>query len=325
VIITWLAISFQRALLRCSACLSHAFCGAPSSVRPGSSVVAGGQGWLSAPSDGLHGWSPRNWRQSSRNSSPVLRLAAREPVGVVVLDLVVVPDRHQREAAADLEQVRIRVVEPVRAPVVAERLRLAVLGRLVLADRLLGVGLLVDVVAEAHHQVDVAARQVAVRGVEPGAPLLAGEERDRDRLAAARWPGGPEAPRRRAAVLRDEAVVVLLAGLQRAAGEPGAHGPVVPGLGEQALAMDHPAEAGVPRDLDAHERRLVQPLEAGPQRDRARPGLAGRDALAEGRVPGQSELASVRGRGPDQDDGATPQRGAADEGPAVVAASHGAA
>jgi hypothetical protein len=69
VIITWLAISFQVACDAASAPFSRAFCGAPSRARDGSSVVVGGHGCESAASLGLHGWSPRNWRESSRNSS----------------------------------------------------------------------------------------------------------------------------------------------------------------------------------------------------------------------------------------------------------------
>ena len=68
-IITWLAITFQRAREALRAPFSHAFCSAPSSVRDGSSVVVGGHGAERAASVGLHGWSSRYWRVSSRNSS----------------------------------------------------------------------------------------------------------------------------------------------------------------------------------------------------------------------------------------------------------------
>jgi hypothetical protein len=64
-----LAITFQRAREALKAPFSHAFCSAPSSVREGSSVVVGGHGAERAASVGLHGWSSRYWRVSSRNSS----------------------------------------------------------------------------------------------------------------------------------------------------------------------------------------------------------------------------------------------------------------
>ena len=68
-IITWLAITFQRAREALKAPFSHAFCSEPSSVRDGSSVVVGGHGSDSAASVGLHGWSPRYWRESRMKSS----------------------------------------------------------------------------------------------------------------------------------------------------------------------------------------------------------------------------------------------------------------
>jgi hypothetical protein len=56
----------------------------------------------------------------------VRRRTALVPAGVVVLDLVVVPDRQQRVSEPHREQARIGLVERVRAAVVLERLRLAV-------------------------------------------------------------------------------------------------------------------------------------------------------------------------------------------------------
>ncbi len=58
-IITWLAISFQRAFDADSARLSQACWVPPSKDARGSSVVLGGQGCDRKESVGLHGWSPR--------------------------------------------------------------------------------------------------------------------------------------------------------------------------------------------------------------------------------------------------------------------------
>ncbi len=152
--------------------------------------------------------------------APVAGGLAGLAVAVVVLDLVVVPDRGDRVAGADRLQVRVRVVERVLAPVLLEGLRLAALGGVVGPHRGVlvarrDVGALVDVVAQAHHQVDVVAgRQVGVRGVEAGHPVLAREERDPDRLAGVGRARGAEAADGRVDLAGGEAVPVLLAGQQ---------------------------------------------------------------------------------------------------------------
>jgi hypothetical protein len=82
-------------------------------------------------------------------------VGARLAVGIVVLDLVVVPDREEGVRGVHRLQVRVGLVEPVLLPVLAEQLGVAVVigpGG-VGADA--GIGVLVDVVAEAENQVEV--------------------------------------------------------------------------------------------------------------------------------------------------------------------------
>ncbi len=327
-------------------------------------MIGAGHGVDTAPSVGLHGWSSRNWRVSSRNSSalpsgiptvgaevapqppwhvleeravpvaaallerhaPVLGGAARNVAGVVVLDLVVVPDRDQRELPADLEQVRVRVVERVLGAVLGERLRLAVGRGRVGTDRP-AVRLLVDVVAEAHDEVDVLLRQVRVRVVVAGHELLAGEERDPQPLARAGRIRGTKTARGRCAVTGDEAIRVLLA--RRQPGHAAARRPVAVAGDDQPLAVHDPPVA---RNLQLDQRGTLQPLEPRPKgasppyaptlRGRRLPPrygprgrLTGRHALLERDITRESQLArsgeDIGGR-PGEDERAG--TGALDEG-----------
>ncbi len=124
-------------------------------------------------------------------AAPLAR-AARQAPGVVVLDLVVVPDGEERGGGADRLQVWIGVVGGVLRAVLTERARGAV-GRLRdRSHRAVEERLLVDVVAEADHEIHVLRREIAVRRVVAHEEVLAGEERDRHRLAAVRRRRGLE-------------------------------------------------------------------------------------------------------------------------------------
>ena len=127
----------------------------------------------------------------------VLALVARQPAGVVVLDLVVVPDRHVRDGGVERAQVGVALVLAVLAAVLGQRLDIAVFVRAerVLAGAVVEV-LLVDVVAEAEPEVDVLGGDRAV-GVEvAGLPVLAREDGDPHRLARVRRHAGREPPDR---------------------------------------------------------------------------------------------------------------------------------
>ena len=86
----------------------------------------------------------------------LLGLLAGVGAGVVVLDLVVVPDGHERVRGVHRAQVWVGLVQAVLGAVLGQRLHLAVAvgAERVLARPLVEVAL-VDVVAEADHQVGV--------------------------------------------------------------------------------------------------------------------------------------------------------------------------
>jgi hypothetical protein len=113
------------------------------------------------------------------------RRAARQPlvaghvgigvlVGVVVLDLVVVPGHQERKTGMRGAQARVRLVLRVTDPIVREAADLV--ARLV-QPRVRGIaGTLVDVVAEMHDEVEVLCRDVAPRRVVAvGVVLTRGE------------------------------------------------------------------------------------------------------------------------------------------------------
>ena len=195
---------------------SHCSCSAPSMVRAGSNVSGHGgssesltspQAWsvrcwrpsrrnnvpsgpsvncrrisYSAPSGGGRrtGWcSHQAWYAAARRSrnasgaTPVLAGVA----GVVVLDLVVVPDHEPRRRRVRGLQVGVAAVERVPVAVAGQLGRLGAVvaaddGALALAD---GSGRsFVDVVAQPDEGVELGCCDVPVRGVEAGLVVLTG-------------------------------------------------------------------------------------------------------------------------------------------------------
>src|SRR4051812_34529587 len=212
--------------------------------------------------------------------------------GVVVLDLVVVPQHHGREARMDAPQRRVGAVEPVLRAVVVERDRGTLAGR---ADAAGAVGtdrarpgllrLRVDVVAEAEHEVQVVVGHDVVGVVEAVREVLAGPEREAHGLLRVGRERGAEAADRPVRRARREAVEVLLvraeardARLQRM--------PAVAGR-DDALRRDDPAEVAVARDLEVRADAPVDVVQARPQRDARGRRLARHDALGEPPAAGE--------------------------------------
>ena len=82
----------------------------------------------------------------------------RALAGVVVLDLVVVPDREERVGGMHVLQVLVLLVEAVLLPELGQALHVAVLvgaGLVLAGGRAVVVVVLVDVVAEAEDEVEV--------------------------------------------------------------------------------------------------------------------------------------------------------------------------
>ena len=147
-------------------------------------------------------------------------------VGVVVLDLVVVPGQHPWVGRVRGLQIGITLVERVADPVVVERVRL---GRPVRAHVVAPPRGLVDVVADVDDHVEVVRQHVAIRGEEALLVLLAGGDRDA------------------------QAIDTAIRGRRGARSPDGAH------LTAGAEAIPVPPAGVEPIDLDVHgvrERRL---------------------------------------------------------------------
>ena len=240
-------------------------------------------------------------------------LLGREPAagrraGVVVLDLVVVPDDHHRGLGVERAQRLVAPVERVLRAVVGEADgHLRHVGRVAgAADRVVAhrgpagervVGLGVDVVAEADDEVEVLARHHVMRVVEAVGVVLAGEERERELLAGVGGRRGPEAADGALAALRLEAVEVLVVGLEPGHARLDAAADLRPG-GDR-LARDDVAEALVARDLEPDAAALLDAADARPQRHRLRARVARRDALRErARAEQRARLRGARGGEP---------------------------
>ena len=221
--------------------------------------------------------------------------AVRRAAGVVVLDLVVVPQHHGREARLDLAQRLVRAIQRVLLAVLVERLGRADVVDAGLAGGLLGaadlvvaharavldrvVGLVVDVVAEADDEVEVLARHRLVRVVVAVRVVLAGPEGEAHGLQRVGRQRGAEAPDGAVLGRRREAVVVLLVGLE--ARDPRLDVVVDGRGGRQPLVGDHVAEVLVGRHLEVEADPALGVGQARPQRDRARRRLARHDAFRE--------------------------------------------
>src|SRR5258708_814413 len=145
------------------------------------------------------GWAP--------HEKPLARHAVFGPVvGIVVVDLVIVPGEDPRESEVRALQVGVALVEGITRAVLVERIGLA---RVVLAHVLASPGRFVDVVAEKSYKVEIVAGHVAV-GAEPALLVLLarseGEAQPRHLRSSGR--SGTRAPRLARRIACDKAVPV---------------------------------------------------------------------------------------------------------------------
>ena len=144
-----------------------------------------------------------------------LELGRRGPVvGVVVLDLVVVPDVDHRMQAVQLAQRRVGAIAAVLAAVGAQIVGVQRVAARVLRGR--RATLRVDVVAEEHVQVEVLRGGVRVRAEVPVGVVLAGREGQPQRVARGRVRQRPGAADGRDVVAGLPDVEVLRGGLEAA-------------------------------------------------------------------------------------------------------------
>jgi hypothetical protein len=244
-------------------------------------------------------------------------------VGVIVLELVVVPRHQPRERGVGRLQVGIRSVLRVPGPVVVQREQLP-LGD-VLAHVLdpVGASSLVDVVAEVHDQLDVVLkRQVGVGRVIAVRVVLTRDEREaergRTRAHERRRPGPPDRADLRAPL---KAVPVLRARLQPR--DLRVHRVDLRGQRLHRIAAHDLAELRVRRELIAHPVCLVLEVavllqrrgrQARPQHDPVRRRVTRRNAQTE-RVAREGRRRPCRDRPAEQDEprrrrAAGPQQGA---------------
>ncbi len=186
-------------------------------------------------------------------------------------------------------QVGIALVQaPLLAPLVDE-LGDAVLvaaGGLVPDLQILVLVRLVYVVAEADDEVDVLLLgDRALDVVEARLEVLAGVEDDLDRLVRVLRGGRPEVADRRGGVLGDEAVEVLLVGVEALDDGPG--GVVAVLAGDHVALLDDVAELAVFGDEQVQLLVALGAAEAGPEGDLAGAREAGGDPEPERAVLGE--------------------------------------
>ena len=187
-----------------------------------------------------------------------LDLVVLGAVGVgVVRDLVVVPDAHEGMEAVDLLQVGVRLVLGVPGPVVGERGGLLVRTRRAIEPGpvpVAAVGVLVEVVAEVQHRVQVVPLGDPPVDVEVAERQVgAGDEGEPDVVGT---PGqGPRPAHRRLLAERLEAVVVGRPRLQ--SGRRDLEGVVAPGSGGALALGDDFPHPRVPRHLPADRDPVV--------------------------------------------------------------------
>src|SRR4051794_26126978 len=235
-----------------------------------------------------------------------------------VLGLVGVPQHHGREARMDAPQRWVGAVEPVLRAVVVERDRGTLAGRAD-AARAIGtdcarpglLGLRVDVVAEAQHEVEVVVGHDVVGVVEAVREVLAGPEREAHRLAGVGRQRGAEAADGAVGRAGGEAVEVLLVGaqasdarLQRVAAGARRGG---------ALGGEGGGELAVGGDLEVGADAAVDVGQARPQRDAAGRRLARHDALGEPPAAGERRRPALAERLGREDGGGGGGAGGGDE------------
>jgi hypothetical protein len=219
----------------------------------------------------------------------VARLAVLgDLVGPVVVHLVVVPGDEPGEGGVGGLEVGIGLVLRVAVAVVLERddLRTGVRAHVAARDRVFVRAVLVDVVAEVDDEVEILARHVPVGRVVAVLVLLAGGEREVQRVRRTGRSGLRPAHRADLAA-GTEAVEVLGAGPQAIELDVDAVAPLGSGL---VLAAAHDApEAVVERDLPVHVHIAVRHAaaaqrggrEPGPQHRAVRRRIAGGHAERE--------------------------------------------
>ena len=181
-------------------------------------------------------------------------------------------------------QVGIGLVEAVLLAVLGEGLNVAVpvdSGVVDTGGGAVVVVALVDVVAEAEHQVEVLLlSERRVGRVIASLVVLTGEEADADRPVRVGRRKGPEATDSRVGPSRVEAVEVLAVRGQTTYSR--VDGEVVPLERRDLLAPNDVTEATVLRNLEFQQRGAVDFAEAGPELDPTRRRLPGRDPVQEG-------------------------------------------
>ena len=213
----------------------------------------------------------------------------------VVGGLVVVPGDDERGRGVQRLEVVVALVLRVPLPVVGQRddlVRRHVPAHVlvVVAGAVLARGVLVEVVAEVDHRVEVVApREVPVGGEVPGLQVRAGHHAEAQVVRArGRGGGGPGAPDRAREPLVEEPVVVR--GPRAEPGRLELHGVVAAGARGERARGHHVGEAAVAGDLPAHGHaraatgaggRVGGRREPGPQDDAGGVRVAGGDAVAE--------------------------------------------
>ena len=198
--------------------------------------------------------------------------------GVVVLDLVVVPHHQPRCGGMGGLQQRVALVEGVAVAVVGERDGGAAAMR---AHASRHVGVLVDVVAEEKHEVQVLRGDVAPRGVVAVVEALATRDGELEARLGIGRRRGARAAGRAAVAKRAEAVPVPAPGLET--GRLGMHAVRPLRLGALDAASGDAREGFVVGHLPCHVGavRQVRAGEAGPEHHAVGPRVAGRNAERE--------------------------------------------
>jgi hypothetical protein len=207
--------------------------------------------------------------------------------GVVVLDLVVVPGRHERVAGVGGLQVGVGLVEGVPDAVAGKVGRL---GADVAANQARPRAVLVDVVPEVQDHVEVLLGQVPVGGVVAALPALAAHHGERETLQRRPWVGAGLGPSEPAGVAAGaEPVPVVAAGCQPV--DLDVDGVAGRRCGDHPAPGDHIDHAGAGGDLpvDRHGQRrhaavrVKRPWrQAGPEHHPGRGRVAGGDAEVKG-------------------------------------------
>ena len=216
----------------------------------------------------------------------------RHQVGVVVLDLVVVPSDDPRAGRVGGLQRRVTLVEPVAVPVGGQ---VADLAAVVPAHAAGADAALVDVVAEVQHDVGVVVRSVGPQRPVARLPVLAAGEQEPqavDRPARAR--GGPGAPDGADLVAHDEPVEIPTVGLEAVGVD--VHRVRPPGLGDREAVTHDLAEVLVLGHLPPNRHRVGRHATVRQRRGgEARPQDDGpRERVARRHPEGEQPVGQVR-------------------------------